>query len=165
VVLDVPDVDELVLELRHRVPGKAALRRAQVEGIHAGIDHPIAKAPVFEYFGGCVGLARARIAIVLPADLADALRIGTVLRPRRERVLILLEVEVGEEERVVRHPPESGVPVGRIVPRLTRTLLDREAKGLQAGVILRLERRLDAREGQRVVSAPLHCPSIVCRGL
>jgi hypothetical protein len=48
VVLDVPDVDDLVFQRGHLVPGKAALRGREIERINAGIDHAIASIAVFE---------------------------------------------------------------------------------------------------------------------
>src|SRR5512147_2953799 len=38
-VLDVAQIEELMLQLGHRVPGEAALGRRQVEPIDGGIDH------------------------------------------------------------------------------------------------------------------------------
>jgi hypothetical protein len=46
VMLDMADVDDLVFQRGHLVPGEAALRRGQVERIHAAFDHAIALLPV-----------------------------------------------------------------------------------------------------------------------
>src|SRR5262249_26110112 len=40
-VLDMANVDDLVFQRRHLIPGKAALRSREIEGFDAVIDHPI----------------------------------------------------------------------------------------------------------------------------
>ena len=47
-MLDMPDVDDLVLQRGHLVPGKSALWGREIERINAGIDHGVAYIAVFK---------------------------------------------------------------------------------------------------------------------
>src|SRR4026207_1528637 len=48
VMLDVTDVHQLMLQLRHAVPTETALRAVEIERVHRIIDDAIAERPVLE---------------------------------------------------------------------------------------------------------------------
>ena len=68
-MLDVTDVHQLMLQLRHAVPTKTALRAVEIERVHRIIDDAIAKRPVFEHL-------RLRIWLALDTVIA-----ASMLRP------------------------------------------------------------------------------------
>src|SRR5262249_8876283 len=100
-MLDVADVDDLVFERGHLVPGEAALRRRKIERINAGIDHIVANAQVFEKLGAAERFTRIRRPVARPRNTAYVLRFIAMSGPRGKILLFLLEVEMGVEERVV----------------------------------------------------------------
>lgn len=51
VVLDVQQVDELMFERSHLLPGETALRGREVQRIDRCVDHGIAEPPVFQEVG------------------------------------------------------------------------------------------------------------------
>src|SRR5579864_8011130 len=57
VMLDVTDVHELMLQLRHAVPTETALRAVEIERVHRVIDDAIAERPVLEHLRLCIWVA------------------------------------------------------------------------------------------------------------
>ena len=100
-VLDVPDVDDLVLQGRHLVPGEPALGGGEIQRVDAAVDHLVADAPVLEQLVARVGVARLRWAWGVAGNGVEENRFFAMMSPRRERVLVLLQIEVGVEQRVV----------------------------------------------------------------
>src|SRR6266496_3551868 len=99
-MLNVADVDNLVLQGGHLVPGEAALRGLQIERIHAGIDHAIAIVAVFEKVGATERLTRLG-RTSFPRKIADVLRFLAMARPRTKTFLSLLKIKMGKEKRVI----------------------------------------------------------------
>jgi hypothetical protein len=96
VMLDVSDVDDLVFQRGHLVPGKAALGRRQVERVNAGIDHAIANVAVFEKVFASERLTLLGRAVCFPRNAADVLRFVAMPSPGRKGFLILLEVKMSK---------------------------------------------------------------------
>ena len=122
-MLDVSDVDDLVFERGHLVPGEAALRSREIEHINTGIDHPITEAQVFDKVGAGESLTRMGRAVAVPGNAADILPLIAMPGPRGKVLLPLLEVKMGVEERVVCNSPKWGGAVGGVIPQRVGTLL------------------------------------------
>src|SRR4029077_17240482 len=100
-MLDVPNVDDLVFQRGHLVPGEAALRGREIERIHAGIDHVIARVAIFEQV-----IARKRLTVFgrtvrIARNTAYELCLLAMPSPRTKILLSLLQVKMSIEERVV----------------------------------------------------------------
>src|SRR5882762_10506584 len=109
-MLDVPDIDDLVFQRGHLVPGEAALRGREIEPIHAGIDHAIALVAVFEKVVASKRFTSLGRTLGLPRNTADVLCFLAMPSPGTEFLLSRLQVKVSEEQRVVDHSPEwSGI--------------------------------------------------------
>ena len=105
-MLNVADVDDLVLQGGHLVPGEAALRGLKIERIHAGIDHAIAIGAVFEKVGASERLARLGRTVSFPRYSGDVLGFLAMARPRTKTFLSLLKIKMGKEKRVIDNSPE-----------------------------------------------------------
>jgi len=133
-MLDVPDVDDLVFQRGHLVPGEAALRGRQIEPINAGINHVIALMAVFQKVVARKRFTRFGRTVGLPRNTADELRFLAMPSPGTEFVLSRLQVKVSEEQRMVRNSPEwSGIT--RVAPHPIRALFDDLVQGLESRVI------------------------------
>src|SRR5262249_39880792 len=126
VMLDVADINELVLQLGHLIPTEATLGAIEIQRIHRVVDHPIAELPIFEH-------VRLRIRVT-----AGAVAFAMVLFPQPERSFVVLEIQVREEQRVIRQLPERILVVGA-QPLLRRAALDGFAEHRQRRVILALQ--------------------------
>ena len=132
VMLDVSDVDYLVFKSRHLIPWEPALRGREIERINASVNHAIAIVAVFEEF-----VARERITSLgwtfyLRGNSANELSFVAMPRPWSKPLLILLQVKMANEKRVVRNPPESSGAIGWVVPHLLRAFLDYLLQRLEA---------------------------------
>jgi hypothetical protein len=143
VMLDVPDVDDLVFQRGHLIPGEAALRGREIERINSGIDHVIALLAVFEEVIASKRLTSLGRTVPFPRNTADVLCFLAMPSPWTKSLLSLLEVKMSKEERVVRNSPEWSGAIRRVVPHPVRAFLDYRVQGLKSRVILRLEGRLD----------------------
>src|SRR5262245_11850105 len=126
VMLDVADINELVLQLGHLIPTEATLGAIEIQRIHRVVDHPIAELPIFEHL-------RLRIRVT-----AGAVAFAMMLFPQPERSFVVLEIQVREEQRVIRQLPERILVVGA-QPLLRRATLDGFAEHRQRRVILALQ--------------------------
>src|SRR5260370_32071205 len=134
-MLDVPDVDDLVFQGGHLVPGEAALRGREIERIHAGIDPSIALVAVFEKVIARKSLTILGRTVSFPRNTADVLCFLAVPSPRTKSLLSLLEVKMSKEERVVHNSPEWRGAIRRVVPHRVRAFLDYLVQGLESRVV------------------------------
>jgi hypothetical protein len=125
-MLDVTDVHELMLQLRHAVPTETALRAVEIERVHRVIDHAIAERPVLEHL-------RLRIWVAL-----DTVIMASMLRPPLKRCFVSLQIQVRKEQRVIRHLPERVLVIG-IRPLVCRTALDGLTQHRERSMVLALE--------------------------
>ena len=125
-MLDVADIDELVLQLGHAIPTEATLGAVEIQRVHGFINHPIAELPVLEHLPLGVRLT------------ADAVAFAAMLLPQTKRSFVVLEIQVREEQRVIRQLPERILVVGA-QPLLRRAALDSFAEHRQRRVILALQ--------------------------
>src|SRR5215469_2467677 len=125
-MLDVADIDELVLKLGHAIPTEATLGAVEIQRLHGVINHPIAELPVLEHL-------RLRVRLT-----AGAVAFAMMLFPQPERSFVVLEIQVREEQRVVRQLPER-ILVVVAQPLLRRAALDGFAEHRQRRVILALQ--------------------------
>jgi len=79
VMLDVTEVHQLMLQLRHAVPTETALRAVEIERVHRIIDEAIAEGPVLEHL-------RLRIRVALDTVIG-----ASMLRPPLKRRFIALQ--------------------------------------------------------------------------
>jgi hypothetical protein len=100
VMLDVTDVHELMLQLRHAIPTETALRAVEIERVHRLIDDAIAEGPVLEHLRLRIGVAR------------DPVIVASMLRPRLKRRFVALQIQVRKEQRVIRQLPERVLVIG-----------------------------------------------------
>lgn len=129
-MLEVAKVDELVFQLGHLVPREPALRAGKVETVHRAVDHLVTERPVLQDFGSGVGLGNQRQAAVRvrrPRNAVRVLYLPLVTLLRTKCGLVRVEVQMREEERVIRHLPEL-VGVIAAQPHGLRTPLDRFSK-------------------------------------
>ena len=105
-MLDVPDVDDLVFQRGHLVPGEAALRGREIERIDAGIDHVSALVAVFEKVVASKRLTSLGRTVSFPRNTADVLCFLAMPSPRTKSLLSLPEIKMSKEERVVRNSLE-----------------------------------------------------------
>src|SRR4026208_830418 len=82
VMLDVTDVHQLMLQLRHAVPTETTLRAVEIERVHRIIDDAIAERPVLENL-------RLRIWVAL-----DTVIVPLMLRPPLKRRFVALQIQV-----------------------------------------------------------------------
>src|SRR5579872_4096813 len=125
-MLDVTDVHELMLHLRHAVPTETALRAFEIERVHRVIDDAIAERPVFEHLPLCIWVA------------IDTVVAASMLRPWLKRRFVALQIQVRKEQRVIRHLPERVLVIG-IRPLVCRTALDGLTQHRERSVVLALE--------------------------
>jgi hypothetical protein len=97
VMLDVPDVDDLVFQGRHLVPGKAALLGGEIQRIDATVDQGIAFLAVFQKVNARKRLARLGWTVSLPRNAAYELCFVSMTSPRTKSLLSLLQVKVSIE--------------------------------------------------------------------
>ena len=126
VMLDVANIDELVLQLGHAIPTEATIGAVEIKRIHGVINHSIAELPVLEHL-------RLRVRLT-----ADAVAFAAMLFPQPKRSFVMLEIQVREEQCVIRQLPE-GILVAGAQPLLRRAALDGFAEHRQRRVILALQ--------------------------
>src|SRR5215510_6122728 len=80
VMLDVANVHQLMLELRHRIPRETAVQTLEIKRVDRAIDHRVADTPVFEHLRLRVWIGR------------DAILISVLLRPPSKCRFVPLEV-------------------------------------------------------------------------
>src|SRR5215813_9893750 len=125
-MLDVPDIDKLMFQLGHAIPAEATLSTVEVQRVHGVIHHPIAEFPILEHLS-----LRVRLT-------ADAVAFAAMLYPQLKRSFVPLEIQVREEQRVIRQLPER-ILVAGTQPLLRRAALDGLAEHRQRRVILALQ--------------------------
>src|SRR5689334_6978730 len=125
-MLDVANIDELVLQLGHAIPTEATLGAVEIQRVNGVINHPIAEIPVLEHL-------RLRVRLT-----ADAVAFAAMLFPQPKRSFVLLEIQVREEQGVIRQLPERILVVGA-QPLLRRAALDGFVKHRKRRVILPLQ--------------------------
>src|ERR1051325_722836 len=81
VMLNVTDVHQLMLQLRHAVPTETAIRAVEIERVDGIIDDAVAEGPVLEHL-------RLRIWVALDAVVA-----ASMLRPSLKRRFVALQVQ------------------------------------------------------------------------
>jgi hypothetical protein len=139
VMLDVPNVNDLVLQRGHLVPGEAALRSREVKPIDPGIDHIIALLAVLKQVITSERFTSFRGPVTLPTNTAYVISFLAMPGPWDKSFLTLLEVKMSIEERMVGHAPEPSGAIRGVVPHPVRAFLDRIVQGLQGRVVLGLE--------------------------
>src|SRR5689334_2080166 len=125
-MLDVANIDELVLQLGHAIPTEATLGAVEIQRVNGVINHPIAEIPVLEHL-------RLRVRLT-----ADAIAFAAMLFPQPKRSFVMLEIQVREEQRVIRQLPER-ILVAGAQPLLRRAALYGFAEHRQRRVILALQ--------------------------
>src|SRR6516165_1962571 len=123
-MLDVPDVDDLVFQRGHLVPGEAALRGREVERINARIDHTIAIIAVFKKVVTSERFTSLGGTVCLSRNTAYELCFLAMPGPWGKGLLILLKVKMRIEQRVVRNSPEWGGAIRGVVTHHVRAFLD-----------------------------------------
>jgi hypothetical protein len=89
-MLNVPNVDDLVFESGHLVPGEATLWGRQVKRINTCVDHLIALVAVFEKFVAGKRFTRLGRTVPLPGNTANEVRFLAMSRPRSKIFLALM---------------------------------------------------------------------------
>src|SRR5215469_7513621 len=125
-MLDLADIFELVLQLGHVIPTEATLGALEIQRLHGVINHPIAELPVLEHL-------RLRVRLT-----ADAVAFAAMLFPQAKRSFVMLEIQVSEEQCVIRQLPERILVVGA-QPLRRWAALDGFAEHRQRRVILALQ--------------------------
>ena len=107
-MLNVADVDELMFQLRHLGPMEAALRTRHVESVDGLVDHRIAERPVLERLRLRVRIGNEWQRALGIGGAADSIRMLHVplIFPWTKCGLVALQVQVREEQRVIRDLPE-----------------------------------------------------------
>src|SRR5215470_11925784 len=82
VMLDVANVHQLMLELRHRIPRETAVRTLEIQRVDCAIDHRVADTPVFEHLRLRVWIGR------------DAILISVLLWPPPKCRFVPLEIQM-----------------------------------------------------------------------
>ena len=126
VVLDVADVHQLMLQLRHVVPTETAFGAVEIKRVYRIIDDAIAEGPVLEHL-------RLRIWVALDTVIA-----ASMLRPPLKRRFVPLQIQVRKKQRVIRHLPERVLVIG-VRPLVCRTALDGLTQHRERSVVLALE--------------------------
>jgi len=126
VMLDVTEVHELMLQLRHAVPTETAFCAVEIERVHRIIDDEIAEGPVLEHL-------RLRIWVAL-----DTVILASMLRPTLKCRFVALQIQMRKEQRVIRDLPERVLVIG-VRPLVQGTALDSLTQHRERSVVLALE--------------------------
>ena len=126
VMLDVTEVHQLMLQLRHPVPTETAFRAVEIERVHCIIDYPIAEGPVLEHL-------RLRIWVA-----PDTVIVALMLRPQLKRRFVALQIQVRKEQRVIGDLPERVLVIG-VRPLVCGAAFDSLTQHRERSVVLALE--------------------------